>query len=136
MQLSQYEGVGAISELYNGGKDARDWLAAKITDKKLDLEGLGLVEVPEEIENFADLETLSFKHNKISVVPPSLCRLPKLHQLRLGRNQIEDLPDEMRYLQSLRSLYLSNNKLGILPKACLQLTNLHTLEWTRISANG
>lgn len=60
----------------------------------LDLSGLGLDEIPEDVLRLKKLTTINAANNDIRVVPEGLvARLPKLQRLNLTGNPIEGVPN-------------------------------------------
>jgi hypothetical protein len=87
--------------------------------------------IPKVIADCANLDTISFKANRISSVPESV--FPRnTRWLILTDNQIEKLPDSMGELLRLQKLMLAGNKLTELPSSLAKCTDLQLM---RISAN-
>ena len=108
----------------------------------LDLGGLGLTEVPEQLMELGWLEELYLglpmsmvtellvemdkkKLNWITVIPGKLClNMPLLKHLDLSYNQIKVLPKEIGSLAALKWLTLNNNQIKVLPKEIGKLAAL------------
>lgn len=68
---------------------------AKVTANnlpKLDLSGLGLTALPEEIGNLTNLTTLYLYSNRLEVLPEWIGNLTNLTKLSLFGNRLEVLP--------------------------------------------
>jgi Leucine-rich repeat (LRR) protein len=61
-----------------------------------------------------NLRYLSFKHNKVQVLPKSLFKLNRLQVLDMSNNLIVSLKD-IHKLESLQKLYIQNNKFLFIP---------------------
>jgi internalin A len=130
--------------------------AINANNKWLDLRGLALTELPEEIfklidlvflflwsnkltnlspkiSQFTKLELLFLLENKLTEIPAEIGQLSKLVILDLSYNKINTLPEQLFDLRNLRSLFLNNNSLSFLPSSVENLENLTTLN---ISSNN
>lgn len=110
---------------------------------ELDLSGLGLTEIPEQIAELTWLKTLYAGSNtrsnedgrvKLSVTPNVIQNLPltlnfltELQQLDLTGNQLSSLPTDIWRLKSLQSLSLDSNQLTALPAGIGKLKSLQSL---------
>lgn len=101
----------------------------------LDLSGLGLVAMPDEIFSLKKLQTLLLSENKITQIPPEIYRLTDLQELSLGKaitrqhgNLVSTLPPEIGLLSSLEVLDLTNNQLTNIPREISQLKKLKKLD--------
>ena len=117
----------------------------------LDLGGLGLVDIPDKIEQLTWLTRLYLGHhadargrpylgltkadkercNALTTLPRSVTALPKLEHLDLTGNRLTELPAEIGHLTALQSLTLSGNALTALPTKIGCLTNLQRLDLSR-----
>lgn len=61
-------------------------------------------------------------------VPQEVYRFKNLNKLYLGDNQLVSLSEDIKYLKQLKVLYLRNNKLAFLPSGISQLSQLQTLD--------
>ena len=104
---------------------------------KLDLSGLELEEVPPEIAQCKQLETLLLGNcfdyyrreetNNLTKFPDAVLRLTNLKILNLNHNQITSIPEAIRQLSTLRELYLGSNQITSIPEALGRLSNLTKL---------
>lgn len=90
--------------------------------KALDLSGLGLGKIPEEIRYFSGITYLNLVGNAIEDVAP-LGTLSELVSLDLRENNIEEWPSQRRFFKNLQILQLEGNdsfspdQIGFLPPA-------------------
>jgi Leucine-rich repeat (LRR) protein/energy-coupling factor transporter ATP-binding protein EcfA2 len=108
----------------------KTWFASAVfRDKKLielNLEPCGLIEFV-IIDEYKDLEKLSFRNNHLTSLPEAIGDLTKLTSLDLACNELTSLPETMSNLISLTYLSLGYNKLSALPEWLGDLTNLTKL---------
>lgn len=113
--------------------EIKDWEGVKITNgrvTKLDLTFSNVVgNMPPELANLTELDTLSLPANQLASIPPQLASLTKLRYLDLGGNQLTgSLPLFLFNLTNLRVFGFANNNLsGALPEEIGNLTNLEKL---------
>ena len=86
-----------------------------------------LKEIPKEIGQLTQLTELHLSSNQLTALPDSLGQLTQLTDLDLSSNQLTTLPDSLGQLTQLQSLTLSNNQLMTLPDSLGQLTQLQSL---------
>jgi len=75
----------------------------------LDLSYNKLVKLP-DLQNFAVINTLNLKSNRLRDLPNSIGSLSSLEVLNLRNNVLTHLPKSIKFLSSLRSLDLHGNK--------------------------
>ena len=120
----------------------------------LDLEGLGLDELPESVAGLTQLTTLNLAGNNLTTLPDSLGDLKRLVRLDLADNQLTSLPATFEKLTNLEtldvrscaltdlpgwfggltalvSLNLAGNRLTSLPASMRQLASLDTVNLYR-----
>lgn len=68
--------------------------------------------VPSEIKKLENLKTLSLAGNKIHSLPPEIGELHNLQKLNLARNEITEMPETLASLSNLKTLNLKNNNLS------------------------
>lgn len=134
-------------------------LNKKRGEKKLDISGFGLTEIPNEvfelihlevlilgnwisdernkishisnkITNLSNLKCLDLRCNNIEIFPEVICELMTLEILDLNSNLISDVPDAICNLINLKELYLSNNRIEYLPVTFNKLKCLEDIELT------
>ncbi|XP_038978646.1 disease resistance protein RPM1-like [Phoenix dactylifera] len=71
----------------------------------LDLQGISIERVPDEIGDLFNLRFLGLRKTKVKVLPKSLGSLRNLQTLDLGDSEIEKLPSTTRNLKELRHLF-------------------------------
>lgn len=94
----------------------------------LDLESLGLEQVPPEIARLTQLETLDLEDNRLTEFPIVVTQLVNLTRLDLDSNQITSIPPEITQLTQLETLRLEHNQLTEFPIVITQLENLSQLD--------
>ncbi|HEX7680490.1 MAG TPA: COR domain-containing protein [Thermoanaerobaculia bacterium] len=106
---------------------------AKVRDEQeggrfLDLDGLGLVEIPESLGRLAHLESLYLSRNRLTALPESLCQLQRLRVLYAYQNELRALPESFGHLNQLQELQLWQNQITALPASIGRLTKLRKLD--------
>ena len=81
--------------------------------RSLDLAGLGLTEVPEQVRALTWLERLDLQNNNITRLPAWIGELGQLIDLILWANPLQALPRALTNLQLLRQLVIDNDLPGI-----------------------
>ncbi|XP_073113738.1 disease resistance protein RPM1-like [Elaeis guineensis] len=71
----------------------------------LDLQGISIERVPDEIGDLFNLHFLGLRETKVKVLPKSLGRLHNLQTLDISQSEIEKLPSTIRNLKKLRHLF-------------------------------
>lgn len=98
----------------------------------LNLNSIGLTEIPPELGQLRNLENLELNNNRIRVLIPELALLQNLRYLDLSQNRIRVLRPELGQLKKLESLSLNNNEIvALIP----ELGQLQSLERLRIRNN-
>lgn len=95
--------------------------------KKMSLLSQRLQELPPEIGDFENLESLDLSYNKFKTLPSKIGNLKKLKKLNLDENRLNKLPPEIGLLNNLESLALIRNGLQELPPEIGNLSKLKTL---------
>lgn len=95
---------------------------------QLDLSGLGLESIPNELWELTQLQTLNLRNNVLSQLPPEIGSFAHLWHLYLDNNSLTTLPSEIGKLTELVSLNLYNNQLSELPPEIGNLTDLTSLQ--------
>lgn len=102
----------------------------------VNLENMGLTEIPEEIKDLdnlvifdLDMPTqtlyqLYLNNNKLRSVNPALFKFSKLNVLSLRHNHIHTIPAAIGHLTSLVDLNIGANRLRVLPAQILNLPRL------------
>lgn len=94
-------------------KEIRRWMAQEPELQELrslNLSGLGLRRLPEEIGLLKGLITLSLNTNLLTRLPESIGKLTKLRYLMLANNHLKNLPISLCELKDLRLLLLNRNQ--------------------------
>jgi internalin A len=98
--------------------------------KRLDLSGLGLWQIPLEVFQLGNLQTLILSNNKISTIQESIEQLVNLQTLILSNNGIIQLPKLIGELRNLQSFSLRHNQISLMPQSIGLLTNLQDLDFS------
>ena len=107
--------------------EARTQKALETGAKELNLNSLGLTELPTSLGQLTQLRILSLAANQLKRLPEWLGQLTQLQDLNLHNNQLEVLPISLGRLNQLTVLALGQNRLKALPESLGQLTQLRTL---------
>jgi Leucine-rich repeat (LRR) protein len=100
--------------------------------QKLDLSGLGLTSVPDEVRDVHGLSELTLAGNSLVSLPPWIEELTQLQELNVSENRLVELPS-LSGLHRLIRLFVQGNELQILPAAIGRLRRLQNLD---ASGNG
>ena len=101
--------------------------AARDEAEILNLNELGLRDLPPELFNLTRLTHLNLQHNTITVIPDALGDLTNLRTLDLSSNRISTIPNIFGKLTNLTGLGLSGNLLTAIPDAVGNLEKLDAL---------
>ena len=91
-------------------------------------DAIKLTEIPAEVFQLEQLESLNLSVNQLSELPESITKLSNLTQLYLSYNKLSELPESITKLSNLTRLYLSYNLLSELPESITKLSNLTRLD--------
>ena len=130
---------GTLTDIYNLqylDLNNNNQLPAEIENldnlQTLNIQHAKLNRLPSEIGNLRNLETLSIKYTKLTYLPAEIGNLDKLIHLYLNDNQLTRLPAEIGNLTNLKDLSLNNNQLTYLPA---EIGNLDKLKHLRLNRN-
>jgi internalin A len=99
----------------------------------LDLNGLGLTELPSALRDATQLKQVDLDGNYLSVLPSWFPALRNLETLYLRNNRFKTLPTELQHLKKLRHLRITRNQLTTVPDWIGELSHL---EEFRVSENA
>jgi internalin A len=94
---------------------------------RLELNDIGLTELPPEVSQLTSLQKMFLHGNKLAALPIEIVALAALQDIWLHKNAIRCLPSVIGKLTSLRRLYLTGNNLSSLPPEIGTLSNLEQL---------
>jgi Leucine-rich repeat (LRR) protein len=94
----------------------------------LDLSGQKKVSLSKEVLKYKQLKIIALRNCNLTNLPPEIFQLPQLESLYLDGNQFKTLPAEIGHLKNLKILNLTNNELTSLPNEFGELTQLHYLD--------
>lgn len=95
-----------------------------ISSPILELDNLGLKNLPKDIDVFEKTMILSFKDNELSTLPNEIKNLEKLLALILCNNKIEIIPEFLYEMKKLKQLCLHGNGIGEIKEDIINLENL------------
>ncbi|WP_170982800.1 leucine-rich repeat domain-containing protein [Dyadobacter frigoris] len=111
--------ITSVEELLN--------VSDSLNVKRINLSGLDLKVIPDQIYRFRNLEELDLQGNEISVVHLQMNRLPKLFKIDLSSNQLDQKNISIDKNKSLRILNLQKNAISDIPLSvhlCKKLESL------------
>ncbi|WP_052823547.1 leucine-rich repeat domain-containing protein [Neotamlana sedimentorum] len=99
----------------------------------LELNDLGLLEIPAQVFELKQLKILRLRRNKIKNIPTEIKCLDQLIELNLIDNELESFPESLTSLKSLQILHLRKNKISSIPKS---ISNLKLLTHLNLGNNN
>lgn len=99
----------------------------KSRHRQLDLEDLGLLEVPESIRSLRQLHSLKLSKNRITSIPAWICELTELKRLWLPGNLLQKMPASIGKLRKLQELVIFGGSPAIAHHALGNLASLQVL---------
>ena len=94
---------------------------------RLDLTGIGLRRVPDEVWTLTDLADLQLSNNKLTALPDAIGNLKNVERLGLAGNRLRKLPDGIGNCVRLEGLWAHGNLLRNLPSTIEQCESVRTL---------
>ena len=94
---------------------------------ELNLSGVDMNKFSNQILKLKKVEALDVSNNHVTHVPPQICKLSRLEELRMASNDIHVLPNDLLKLQSLTLLDINDNKVKALPFPVSRWANLTNL---------
>lgn len=86
-----------------------------------------LSSLPASFEELRELNVLDLRCNRFTILPEIICQLEMLDKLWFFGNQLTTLPLQIGNLKNLKNLGFSSNRLTVLPSSICQLTSLEYL---------
>jgi len=113
---------------------------ASIYDKSIKLSNKGIEDIEADVKNvdlvagFLSPKALDLSHNKISSIPPRICRsvakapaiIEHLRKVDLSNNSLKQVPNAFFLLVNMTKLKLDHNMLDTIPKKLA--SSLYNLE--------
>lgn len=96
--------------------------------KELYLGGNQLTDLPNDLANLQELVSINLQKCQFSHFPDVLLKLKNIQSINFSRNKIETIPDSIDSLTELRILILAKNLVNYIPNSIGSLSKLHTLE--------
>lgn len=100
----------------------------------LDLSKNKLTRLPSNFK-FEDLRNLNISRNKFEVFPEVVCKNTSIRNLFMGKNFVKYLPESIGDMENLIVFDIWFNPLEDLPKSMTKLRNLRSLDLSGISFN-
>jgi Leucine-rich repeat (LRR) protein len=114
--------------LLRGYKDINSYLASISRDSKsLDLSKLHLKTIPRAVRRFKNLEVINLSYNDFTKLRLNLKKYPKLHNITLSNNLLDDKKIFIRRNKSLKTINLSFNDIDQIPTNLVKSQNLEDL---------
>ncbi|CDW95185.1 hypothetical protein, partial [Sporisorium scitamineum] len=117
--------AGAAGAASGATKDKQTW-------STIDMGGLALKNIANEVYRYAFLTSLFINHNALTTISADIVKLRHLTVLDASGNKLSAVPPELGMLTSLRELFLFDNNLTTLPP---ELGTLHQLEMLGVEGN-
>lgn len=111
---------------------ANDEEASEQSWSMIDMGGLNLKTIGNEVFRYTFLTSLFINHNSITTLSPAVVQLRNLSVLDASGNKLVMIPPELGMLTELRGLFLFDNCLTVLPP---ELGTLYQLEMLGIEGN-
>lgn len=112
------------------GDDTFELLKTVRQGDALELSGMELTRIPDDVARLEGLASLSARANHIGKLTAGLFQLESLREIEMSHNRLSALPDEIKQLSALRKLELASNYFRSFPKALLSLTELEHLDFS------
>ena len=101
--------------------------AEERNEHTLNLSGLGLHELPDELLDLRGVDELDLSDNRFTVLPELLSQMDWLQTLRLNNNGLRVIGEELVRLQQLEYLEVKDNLLRRLPEGLGQINRLNEI---------
>ncbi len=130
--MSDHENLVQMLEPYGVAPDQIATFDSEGRIIELDLSGLRISELPDQLFTFSSLKKLDISHNYLKELPNSFESLENLRVLIIHNNELVDLPSSLYSLPLLEELDASQNFITSLPEAMIGMGSLQVL---RLAAN-
>lgn len=94
--------AGLLKKIEKAKKEK--WTGLNLSDEVL-------TELPAEIGQLTQLQSLWLNQNQLTELPPEIGQLSQLNRLAIADNQVTKLPVEIRKLTRLKKIWIINNLL-------------------------
>ncbi|TKT79339.1 leucine-rich repeat domain-containing protein [Aquamicrobium sp. LC103] len=111
--------------------DELDYLLSRHSHDTLDLNGLKLREIPDELHRSEGIKFLFLDNNRIETIPERLVETLRLEHLSLFANPLRNIPASLFLMNGLEGLYLGRSALVDLPALERPATSIRTLGFDR-----
>jgi Leucine-rich repeat (LRR) protein len=124
----RYSSTIMDTDFLRGYKDINSYLASISQDtKSLDLSKLHLKTIPRAVRKFKNLEALNLSYNDFTKLRLNPKKYPKLHNITLSNNLLDDKRIFIRRNKSLKIINLSFNDIDHIPTNLMKCQNLEDL---------
>ncbi|MCL1817929.1 MAG: AAA family ATPase, partial [Spirochaetaceae bacterium] len=117
---------------YTGEIEERIRICREKKGTILDLSGIGIDRIPEEVKTLKNLCYLNVCENNLTEVPDFIGSFSRLQYLNLSFNRIKALPETIGELWALKTLDVRSNNISALPEA---IGRIGALEFLDLSYN-
>lgn len=100
---------------------------AELQTGKLDLSGLALQNIPDEVFALSHLKELDLFNNQIATLSSKIQQLKNLEKLLASKNPITQLPAALQNLQALKTIKLNEGQLTDFPMVLLKTDSLENI---------
>ena len=142
--MMEYQNIGVMNEVTIVKPDF-EFIVSRMIEasyKKglLNLQLLGLKEIPMQVQKMKGLKRLKLDHNRgIQLYnkktdqlefPPLMCK--KLTYLSINQCDIVKLPENIYVLERIKAFHLVANHLESIPQGIIELHTLETLDFSKV----
>ncbi len=126
--------LNTVEQIINKAEEFSGWFSAnKATLRqivKLNLDGLRLTSLPEEIGQLKELRELNLEDNQLIFLPDVFN--DKLETINLRNNQLSSIPSQIKNLPNLKKLLLQHNPLSLASRMVTAFQNDYNSSRTEI----
>jgi len=130
--LNRLSGGGAINYIMQKPRinKAKEIIALN-KGEPLNLSGLSLIKLPNEVGMLCNLTSLRADDNRLNSLPLYISELKRLQYLHLTNNCFFEFPSEVLKLNNLRELWIEDNKINSIPSDIAGMQSISSLYISR-----